>query len=103
MQEKELKMAKKVVKAKHALKNKGKKAPRPEKAMKPNASMAPAHRPSMKHDEPAGPYSVPKGGEQSVAPEHKKKALPMKDAPKGVAGPNGGDSMELPKGENDRH
>lgn len=96
-------MANKTVKAAHALKHKGKKAPRPEKAMKPDASMAPAHRPSMKHKEPAGPYSLPKGGEQSAAPEHKRKALPMKDAPKGASAPNGGEKMEHCKSEKDRY
>lgn len=31
------------------------------------------------------------------APEHKKRAMPMADAPAGVAGVNGGQSMSLPK------
>ena len=62
------------------------------------ASMAPKHKPSMKHKEPAGPFSAPKGGEQSMAPSHKKKALPMQDAPKGASAPNGGASVAMPKG-----
>jgi len=62
------------------------------------ASMAPAHKPSMQHLEPAGPFGVPKNGEQSMAPEHKKKALPLKDAPAGVKGVNEGASLAMPKG-----
>ncbi len=60
--------------------------------------MAPQHAPKMHHKEPAGPYQYPKGQEQSMAPSHKGKALPMKDAPQGVAAPNGGKPMSLPKG-----
>jgi hypothetical protein len=70
-----------------AYKHKGMKAPRPEKGMEAKtemASMAPKHKPSMKHNEPQGPYKMPKGGEQSMAPHHKKKGLPTQDAPKGV-------------------
>ena len=61
------------------------------------ASMAPKHKPSMKHAEPAGPFQYPKNDEQSMKLEHKKKALPLQDAPKGVAGPNGGRSIPMPK------
>lgn len=61
------------------------------------ASMAPKHKPSMKHKEPSASYQYPKGGEQSMAPSHKKQALPMQDAPKGASAPNGGKSMSLPK------
>jgi hypothetical protein len=61
------------------------------------ASMAPMHKPKMVHAEPAGPFQYPKNDEQSMKLEHKKKALPLKDAPKGVAGPNGGKSMPMPK------
>ena len=58
-------------------------------------SMAPAHKPSMKHKEPAHPV---KAGDQSMAPDHKKKALPRQDAPAGVSSVNGGSPMSLPKG-----
>lgn len=60
------------------------------------ASMAPQHKGS-KHKDPAGPFKEPKSGEQSAAPTHKAKALPTKDAPAGVKGPNAGASMALPK------
>lgn len=84
-----------------AYKSKGMKAPRPDKSMKAGAEeakMAPKTKPSMQHKEPAGPFSSPKGGEQSMAPSHKKKALPMQDAPKGVSGVNGGSPVSMPKG-----
>ena len=61
-------------------------------------SMAPATKPSMKHKEPSAQYQYPKNGEQSMKPDHKKKALPMQDAPAGVSSVNGGSSMALPKG-----
>lgn len=68
-------------------------------------SMAPATKPSMKHKEPSGPFSkpasgakAPEFGDQSKAPDHKKKALPMQDAPPGVAGVNGGSPVAMPKG-----
>lgn len=84
-----------------AYKSKGMKAPRPEKSMEAKsemASMAPKHKPSMKKSKPAGPYKMPKGGEQSMAPSHKKQGLTMECAPKGVAGVNGGKSHSMPKG-----
>ena len=58
-------------------------------------SMAPKNKPSMQHKEPS--HAV-KPGDQSMAPAHKKAALPMQDAPPGVAGVNGGSSMALPQG-----
>jgi hypothetical protein len=61
------------------------------------ASMAPMHKPSMKHAEPSAAYQYPRDGQQSMAPSHKKQALPTADAPKGVATPNGGSSMAMPK------
>jgi hypothetical protein len=81
-----------------AYKSKGMKAPRPggyslgEDAQ----SKAPKVKPSMQHKEPA---MAKEEGMQSKAPEHKKKALPTKDAPPGVTpGVNMGKSHELPKG-----
>ena len=59
------------------------------------AKMAPKHKPSMQHKEPAHPV---KPGDQSMAPDHKKKGLPMQDAPPGVSSVNGGSPMSLPKG-----
>lgn len=84
-----------------AYKSKGMKAPRPEKGMEAKtemASMAPKHTPKMNHSKPAGPYKMPKGGEQSMAPHHKAKAMTMDCAPKGVSTVNGGSSMNMPKG-----
>lgn len=89
-------MAGKVVRSEHALKHKGMKAPRPEKGMGVDSEMVkkgPSAKGAMKHLEPAGPYKEPKAGEQSKSPEHKKKALPSKDAPKGVKGVNEGAKM----------
>lgn len=85
-----------------AYKHKGKKAPKADmKAPKLDPSAAPKVKPGMKHKEPAGPYGRPQGGrhegEQSAAPSHKAKSLPSQDAPKGVKGVNGGESMALPK------
>lgn len=62
------------------------------------ASMAPNHKPDMKKSHPAAQFKEPKGGEQSLAPDTKKKTLPTEHAPKGVATPNSGHSMEMPKG-----
>lgn len=84
-----------------AYKSKGMKAPRPEKGMgvqSEMASMAPKTSPSMKKSKPQGPYSTPKGGEQSMAPSTKKQAMTMDCAPKGVSSVNGGSAMSLPKG-----
>jgi len=84
-----------------AYKSKGMKAPRPEKKMEAGekqASMAPSHRPSHNQAKPQGPFSSPKGGEQSMAPSHKKTALTQECAPKGVSTVNGGSAMSLPKG-----
>ena len=61
-------------------------------------SMAPSTSPSMQHKEPSAQYQYPKNGEQSMAPDHNKKSLPMQDAPAGVSSCNGGSSMSLPKG-----
>lgn len=58
-------------------------------------SMAPATKPSMQHKEPSRPV---KPGDQSMAPSHKKAALPMQDAPPGVASVNGGSACSMPKG-----
>lgn len=60
------------------------------------AAMAPTTKGS-KHRDPDGPFKEPKDGEQSEAPKHKAQALPSKDAPAGVKGPNAGSSMALPK------
>jgi len=82
--------------AKMAYKSKGMKLPKHDMgAPKLDPSAAPATKPSMKHKEPSIPVMP---GDQSMAPGSKKKALPMQDAPPGVAGVNGGSSMELPKG-----
>lgn len=78
-----------------AYKHKGAKAPRPDmSAPKMDQSAAPKHKPSMQHKEPAHPV---KPGDQSMAPEHKKKTLPLQDAPKGVKGVNEGSSVSMPK------
>ena len=82
-----------------AYKHKGMKAPRPG-AYKMDeteaAKTAPKVKPAMQHVEPA--YSKEEGM-QSKAPEHKKKALPTKDAPPGVTpGPNMGKGHDCPKG-----
>lgn len=61
------------------------------------ASAAPKTKPSMKHKEPPAQYKYPKSGEQSMAPDSKKKSLPLKDAPEGVKGVNEGASIALPK------
>ena len=95
---------KKTVSAAHALKHKGKKAPRPSQGMELDASSAPKHRPGMNHKEPSGQFKEPKSGEQSQKLDHKKKALPTKDAPAGVKGVNGGESMGMkPEGNDDRY
>jgi hypothetical protein len=79
-----------------AYKHKGMKAPRPGMAApEMDQSAAPKHKPSMQHKEPSRPI---KSGDQSMAPDHKKKELPMQDAPAGVSSVNGGSSMSLPKG-----
>ena len=83
-----------------AYKHKGMKAPRPEKKMEVKtemASMAPSHKPSHKMSHQKAEYSRPMGGEQSMAPSHKGKAMPSAHAPKGVAGVNGGKSVSMPK------
>jgi hypothetical protein len=63
-------------------------------APKKDQSMAPATKPSMKKSHPA--HAI-KPGDQSMAPEHKSKGLPMEHAPAGVKGPNGGESLAMPK------
>jgi hypothetical protein len=78
-----------------AYSSKGMKAPRPAAYGKMDQSAAPKNSPSMQHKEPSHPVS---SGDQSMAPDHKKKALPMQDAPEGVSGVNGGSSLAMPKG-----
>lgn len=78
-----------------AYKSKGMKAPRPAAGPAMDQSAAPKTKPSMQHKEPAHPVMP---GDQSMAPSHKKAALPMQDAPPGVSGVNGGSAMSLPKG-----
>jgi len=78
-----------------AYKSKGMKAPRPAAGPAMDQSAAPKTKPSMQHKEPAHPV---KPGDQSMAPSHRKAALPMQDAPPGASGVNGGSSMSLPKG-----
>lgn len=82
-----------------AYKSKGMKAPRPDNYKMDEtaaAKDAPKVKPSMQHKEPA--YSK-EADMQSKAPEHKKKALPTKDAPPGATpGPNMGKQHECPKG-----
>lgn len=77
-----------------AYKHKGMKAPRPAAGPMMDQSAAPKNKPSMQHKEPAHPVMP---GDQSMAPQHKKAALPMQDAPPGVAGVNGGSPCEMPK------
>ena len=74
------------------LKHKGMKAPRPAAGPQMDQSAAPKHKPGMNHKEPSYPKEE---GAQSKAPDHKKKALPSKDAPAGVAGVNGGSNMNV--------
>lgn len=74
------------------LKHKGMKAPRPGAGPALDQSAAPKTKPGMNHKEPA--YAKEEGV-QSKAPDHKKKALPLVDAPAGVAGVNGGSSMNV--------
>lgn len=80
-----------------AYKTKGMKAPRPD-AYKMDttaaAKDAPKTKPSMQHSEPSHPM---KPEMASMAPDHKKKALPTKDAPPGAKGVNEGTSHTLPK------
>lgn len=84
--------------SKMAYKSKGMKAPRPDmSAPQLDQSSAPKHSPSMQHKEPSAQYQYPKNGEQSMKLDHTKKGLPSEDAPKGVASPNGGSAMSLPK------
>lgn len=78
-----------------AYKSKGMKLAPQGQAHGMDQSKAPAHKPSMQHKEPAHPVMP---GDQSMAPSHKKAALPMQDAPAGASGVNGGSSMSLPKG-----
>ncbi len=81
-----------------AYKHKGMKAPRPGSYSMDESKIvkeAPKTKPSMKHAEPSFPKEE---GMQSMAPSHKKKALPTKDAPEGVKGVNEGSKHELPKG-----
>lgn len=80
--------------SKMAYKSKGMKLGSQGEAHGMDQSKAPAHRPSMQHKEPSHPV---KPGDQSMAPSHKKAALPSQDAPPGVAGVNGGSPMSLPK------
>jgi hypothetical protein len=79
-----------------AYKSKGMKAPRPaaHKQEEGAQSKAPATKPSMQHSEPS--HALQEGA-QSKAPDHKKKALPTKDAPPGASSVNGGQSHTLPK------
>lgn len=81
-----------------AYKHKGMKAPRPgsHKVDETKAAKeAPKTKPSMQHKEPSHKME---SGMQSMAPDHKKKALPTKDAPAGVKGVNEGSSVAMPKG-----
>jgi hypothetical protein len=77
-----------------AYKSKGMKLGQRGEAHSMDQSKAPATKPSMQHKEPAHPVMP---GDQSMAPAHRKAALPMQDAPPGVAGVNGGSSVALPK------
>jgi len=80
-----------------AYKSKGMKAPRPDgyKQEEGAQSKAPKVKPSMQHSEPSHALGE---GAQSKAPDHKKKALPSKDAPEGAKGVNEGSAHPLPKG-----
>lgn len=85
---------KSVDKSNMAYSNKGMKAPRPEAYGKADQSAAPKTEPSMQHKEPSASYQYPKAGEQSMKPDHQKKALPSMDAPAGVKGVNEGEKMD---------
>lgn len=77
-----------------AYKHKGMKLGQKGESHSMDQSAAPKHKPSMQHKEPSHPI---KAGDQSMAPDHKKKGLPTQDAPAGVKGVNEGSSMSLPK------
>lgn len=82
-----------------AYKHKGMKAPRPDKySVDETAAVKnpPKTKPGMQHIEPSHKME---SGLQSKAPDHKKKALPTKDAPPGVTpGVNMGKDHEMPEG-----
>lgn len=90
-------MANKSVGAHGAYKSKGMKAPRPESGPALDPSKAPSNGP--KHASKGDSYNQsPKNGEQSAAPEHKKKGTPSKEAPSSVSSEsNQGGSYSLPK------
>lgn len=77
-----------------AYKSKGMKLPPQGEAHAKDPSAPPKHKPSMQHKEPSRPI---KAGDQSLPPDHKKKSLPLQDAPKGVKGVNEGSPVSLPK------
>lgn len=93
-------MKKKVDKKHEAYSSKGMRQKDGDK-MKMDASKevkeAPKHKPSRKKSHPQASYKMPKGGEQSMAPEHKKRSLTKEHAPEGVSGVNEGEKMSLPK------
>lgn len=67
-------------------------------------SKAPATKPGMQPSVPEAEWRLPESGakapnfgSQSLAPDHKKRALPMKNAPVGVKGVNEGADYPLPK------
>jgi len=96
-------MAKKSMSNEPKLPSKGAKCPRPPSKELGDVKAAPKTKPSMQHKEPQAQYQYPKNGEQSMKLDHKKKALPQKDAPEGVKGVNEGESMPLPKVGEDRY
>ena len=83
--------------AAHGLQHKGMKAPRPASHSLGDVRKAPASEPGMNMKGQALGGEKPAEGEQSKAPDHKKKAMPMEHAPAGVAGVNGGQSHALGK------
>jgi hypothetical protein len=88
---------KKVDEGMAAYKSKGMKNPRPAAYGAMDQSAAPKSKPSMQHKEPAGPFQYPRNDEQRMQLDHKKKAMPHKDAPEGVSDMNGGSEYALPK------
>lgn len=92
-------------KAKYEIPDSGAKAPNFGEQSK-----APAVKPGMQPDVPQADYQFPDNGsgrpmsggayelgDQSKPPQHKKAGLPMKNAPVGVKGVNGGEDYALPK------
>lgn len=87
-----------------AYKHKGMKQPANKQDMKVSAgdqSMAPQTKPSKAKSHPKAEWMYPQGGKhdgaQSVAPDHRRAAMPSEHKPEGASEINGGQSMSMPK------